>query len=58
VLKGASIAYALFSAAAHLAAADGVPSVVLMTANSDPVQWRPLSNRTRMVFTSEELLAR
>jgi ADP-heptose:LPS heptosyltransferase len=56
VLTRASIAYAVDSAAAHLAAAEGIPSVVLMTPNSDPVQWRPLSERTRMVFTSAELI--
>jgi ADP-heptose:LPS heptosyltransferase len=56
VLQRAQRVFSLDSAAGHLAAAEGVESVVLMTGISDPLQWRPLSPRSRVVYANVDCL--
>jgi ADP-heptose:LPS heptosyltransferase len=42
VLRGASLAVAADSVAAHLAAAEATPAVSILTGMSDPRRWRPI----------------
>ena len=49
VLAHASLFIGVDSLAAHLAAAHGVPGIVIMAAMSDPAHWRPLGPNTRVL---------
>jgi ADP-heptose:LPS heptosyltransferase len=50
VLRAARFAVVIDSAAAHLAGAENVPSVVIMSPITDVDRWRPLSDRATVVM--------
>ncbi len=50
VLAGASLLLCVDSLAAHLASADGVPSVVLRTGTNNPAHWRPLNDEAVVLY--------
>jgi ADP-heptose:LPS heptosyltransferase len=52
VLAGAALLVCLDSLAAHLAALDGVPSVVLRNGTSNPAHWRPLNARASVLYAA------
>ena len=49
LLANAALVIGVDSVAVHLAAADGVPCVAIMTAMSDPAHWRPYGSRVRVL---------
>ncbi|MDE2333946.1 MAG: glycosyltransferase family 9 protein [Rhodospirillales bacterium] len=56
VLAGAALLVCLDSFAAHLAALDAVPSVVLTTGVANPAHWRPLNARAAVLHTAPPCL--
>lgn len=52
VLRQSAGAIVIDSAAAHLAAAEGTPGVVLMSPMTNIAQWRPLSSRISVLMES------
>lgn len=49
VLQQARLVVSVDTVAAHVAAAEGTPGVVLMASVSDPAHWRPLGGRTTVL---------
>ncbi len=50
VLSGASLFIGVDSAPAHIAAAEGIPAVVLFSGVNDPDQWAPRGRNVRVVY--------
>jgi ADP-heptose:LPS heptosyltransferase len=50
VMGGAALVICLDSMAAHLAALDGVPTIVLRAGITNPAHWRPLNDRAVVLY--------
>jgi ADP-heptose:LPS heptosyltransferase len=50
VIGGARLLLSVDTVAMHIAAAENVPTVALMTAIDDPARWRPMGARTRQLW--------
>ena len=53
ILKKASIFVGLDSGPSHIAAAEGVPGVVLFSGVNDPGQWAPRSEKIKIIYPGE-----
>ena len=49
VLSGARATISVDTVAAHLSAAEGTPTIVVMTGMDDPARWRPLGRHVTVL---------
>ena len=50
ILKGASLFVGVDSGPSHIAAASGIPTVILFSGVNDPLQWAPRGDNVKLVY--------
>ena len=54
ILKGASLFVGVDSGPSHIAAASGIPTVILFSGVNDPLQWAPRGGNVKLVYPGKD----